>query len=228
MTSLPPDALRRRLVAVAAVLLLTAAFTWLLRDMVRDVVVLPLTFLFWYLDLLLRSVPERVLLAVLVILGVFLALRSLTRRPPAPPPTGAPIEPRRGEDSRLRFWRVQFTYAPTSDFAAEKLAAELRSLLLQTIEHRERRSRDEILHAAAEAHTAADQPSSKTSHHFTLDLPPAVRAVLLDQKTPAPPAESLLRKLQRLLHLPLPPQPPTTYERDLTTIVEFLEHAETP
>jgi len=228
MTPLPPDALRRRLVAVAAVLLLTAALTWLLRDMVRDVVVLPLTFLFWYIDLLVRSVPERVLLAALVLLGGFVALRSLTRRPPAPPPTGAPVEPRRGEDSRLRFWRVQFTYAPTSDFAAEKLAAELRSLLLQTIEHRERRSRDEILRAVAASHDAAGQPSSKTPEQFALDLPPAVRAVLLEQKTPAPPAEPLLRKLQRLLRLPLPPQPPTAYERDLTTIVEFLEHAENP
>jgi hypothetical protein len=211
MTPLPNGNLRLRLLAVAGVLATTAALTWLLRDVVRDVIVLPLTFLLWYLDLLVRSVPERALLIALVILAAILAARSLAYRPPAAPPTGAPSEPRRGDDSRLRFWRVQFAYAPASNFAAEKLAAELRSLLLQTLEHRERLGRDELLRAAADG---------------TLDAPPAVRAILLEQAPTPEHRESLRRRLRRLLRLPVAQEPPTTYERDLTQIVEFLERAE--
>lgn len=212
MTTLQAGNLKGRLLAAAAVLLLTAALTWLLRDAVRDAVVRPITYLLWLSGLFLGSVPERVLLAALTLAGVYVAVRSLTARAraeSAPPPA----EPRRGEESRLRFWRIQFHYAPGSAFAAEKLAAELRNLIFDLLEHQERMNRDEVAHAAA---TGA------------LELPPPVRALLLEQQhwSPAGEIDSLQRlreMLYALLRKPPPEAAPSPFEQDVELVVAWIE-----
>ncbi|MCX6018314.1 MAG: hypothetical protein NTZ50_07390 [Chloroflexi bacterium] len=207
-----------RLAAVAGVLLLTAALTWLLRDTVREVVVRPLTYLFWFGSLLLHSIPERILLLVLVACCGLLALRSLTARPRTFVSTGGE-EIRRGEDPRLEFWRSQFRYAPHSDFAAEKLAAELRILILQMLAHEERHDRDTIMHYVRNGELA---------------LPEHVRNLLLEKQMWKTDVEhSLTLTLQRwraagrtLLRLPPTPEPPSPFERELEQVIEWMEKKE--
>jgi len=137
------------------------------------------------------------------------AAQARARAESAPPPA----EPRRGEESRLRFWRIQFHYAPGSAFAAEKLAAELRNLIFDLLEHQERMNRDEVAHAAA---TGA------------LELPPPVRALLLEQQhwSPAGEIDSLQRlreMLYALLRKPPPEAAPSPFEQDVELIVAWIE-----
>ena len=216
MTTVQTGNLKIRLLAVAGVLLLTATLTWLLRETVRDVVVRPITYLLWLGSLFLRSVPEQILLAALILAGAYVALRSLTSRPPIAPASSAAVEPRRAEESRLRFWQSQFRYAPGSDFAAEKLAAELRSLLLNMLEHQERMSRDQVLQSAAAGE---------------LELPAPVRTLLLQQQRWKPSATlavaDLLPRLNSILRslLRLPPvdEPPSPFEKELAVVIGWIE-----
>lgn len=217
--SLTSRNLKIRLLAVAGVLLLTAGLTWLLRETVRDAVVRPITYMIWLGGLFLRSVPQQILLAALVLTGAYLALRSLTPGRSTPPESSA-VEPHRAEESRLRFWQSQFRYAPSSDFASEKLAAELRSLIFTMLEHQERMSRDEILQAAAAG---------------AIELPAPVRALLLEQQrwqTGATAAvDDLLPRLssalRSLLRLPVD-DTPSPFEQELAAVVDWIEHRNGP
>jgi len=181
---------------------------------VRDVVVRPITYIIWLGGLFLRSVPEQILLAALIITGAYLALRSLTPGRSAAPESST-VEPLRAEESRLRFWQSQFRYAPSSDFAAEKLAAELRSMIFTMLEHQERMSRDEVLQSAAAGE---------------LDLPTPVRTLLLEQQRwqagAEPAVDEILPRLgnalRALLRLPID-EAPSPFEKELAAIVEWIE-----
>jgi hypothetical protein len=73
------------LVAIGLVLLLTVLLVSALRDVVREVIVIPLLYVLWMGRLLLRSVPQALFWFAFVIVACFLALGSLVRGKGPPP-----------------------------------------------------------------------------------------------------------------------------------------------
>jgi hypothetical protein len=137
----------RQWLLIALVLIATGVLTFALRDAVRESVVIPLTFAAWMGDIMLRSVPQALLLGVLVMLCLFIVLRGATRNAGA---TSAPLRPATvtaAHASRLLFWARQLTRMEDSQFAVEKLALELKKLIVNILSVQENMPEDDVVDA---------------------------------------------------------------------------------
>jgi hypothetical protein len=134
----------QQVLAAASIVIATGVLALLLRDTVRDVIVLPLAYLLWLADLFLKSIPQAVFLGVLVVAAALLASRGFGRSREEPETHSVLIEGRR-DASRLSFWARQFDHCEDSAFASEKLAEELRDLILNILASRERSSPEDVL-----------------------------------------------------------------------------------
>ena len=183
----------RQWLLVGLVLIATGVLTFLLRDLVRENIVLPMTYALWLGDLMLRSVPQALLLGVLIALCLVILLRSATKSNRVePPPSYAPPASAQYH-SRLLFWVRQLSRMEDSQFAVEKLAVELRNLTLRILSTQEHLTDDELIQAIKRG---------------TLEIPAEVRDLILrpqDWMTANPPSEwqLFLRWLRRNK-----PQPP--------------------
>lgn len=98
---------RRLLILLLAALLPLAVGLMLsLRDFVREAILVPLSYLFWIADLLIRSTPQALFWALLVITGLIIAVRSLYVVSPPPEKVGE-LETRATRRQRVGFWTFQ-------------------------------------------------------------------------------------------------------------------------
>ncbi len=133
---------RRWLWILVPVAILALAITFSLRDAIRDLIVVPLAYVAWFADLVLASVPQAAYLAVLVLAGVALAARVLfpvwRERPAASRPARENAEP-----SRLRFWLRHLKQLDRSTFSREKVAVDLKELVLDALAGQEDAARSD-------------------------------------------------------------------------------------
>ena len=128
---------RTRLALVVILALMIAStvsfFFW---DFVRDTLVVPIYFLLWVSDLIIKSVPQQAYLAVLVLLCATIALNTMLRGN-----ANAPVQRRsRGqytESTRYVYWRRLYRNLYGSPLFRNKLAAEIREFLLTMLAHQE-------------------------------------------------------------------------------------------
>lgn len=137
----------RQWLLVALVLVVTAALTILLRDVVREIIVIPMAYALWLGDIILRSLPQGLLLGLLIVLCIGIVLRSALKRAEAEQAPRATIVTAQ-HYSRLLFWARQLSRLEDSQFAVEKLAAELKKMILKILSAQENLTEDEVVDAA--------------------------------------------------------------------------------
>lgn len=134
----------RQWLLIALVLVTTAALTVLLRDTVREAIVIPMAYALWLGDIILRSLPQGLLLGLLVVLCIGIVLRSALKSDRTEPePRAAVITGQ--HHSRLLFWARQLSRLEDSQFAVEKLATELKKVILQVLSAQENLTEDEVI-----------------------------------------------------------------------------------
>lgn len=136
----------RQWLLIALVLIATAALTILLRDTVRTVIVIPMAYALWLGDILLRSLPQGLLLGLLIVLCIGIVLRSALKGDASEPEPRATVITGQ-HHSRLLFWARQLSRLEDSQFAVEKLAAELKKVLLKILSAQENLTEDEVIDA---------------------------------------------------------------------------------
>lgn len=151
-----------QLLMAALVIIGVGVLTFALRDAVREAVVIPLAYAVWLTDLLLRSLPQGLFLAVLLIISAVIVLRGLLQ-----------VGARDGEmsfrpvthspRSRLGFWTRQLNNLDHSQFAREQASQEMRNLVLRTLAHMHQLDPNEVM---ARIRSGA------------LSLPPEIEALL--------------------------------------------------
>jgi hypothetical protein len=104
--------LRRLALALIPILILAVMLMWVLRDLVRQVFVIPFTYVIWVVNLLAASIPQGYLWVLLVAISAGFAYRSLRTRPekPADRVSVARIseaETRYPQRERVGFWALQ-------------------------------------------------------------------------------------------------------------------------
>ena len=189
-----------------------SALTLLLRDAVRDLVVMPVTYLLWIADIFIRSVPQSIQLVVIVGIAALAALRALaagrarTEAPPIPP------QPRY-EQSRLGLWSRHLHGIDDSGYAAEKLAHELRTMIIGTLSNDWRIDREEIV-----ARARAGE----------LDAPAEVRDVIIGipawmKIQPTNPISRAMRSLRARWYPNEPPPGRSEMARALGVVIAYVE-----
>ncbi len=133
------------LVIVLIVVLASALSTLLLRDIVRQYIVLPLSFGLWLISLVVNSIPQSTYWAFLVAIAVWVAWHFII----------TPIRSQRGakntrtitrqvERSRLEERQDLLARMDESRFACERVAFEMRALVVQQIAYQDHQTVDDV------------------------------------------------------------------------------------
>ena len=115
-----------RWLPLLAMLVVTAILAFVIRDFVRQVIVLPVVYVGWYGWIILSNLPYWIFWGVLLLVVLGVAAASLRRpeeaRRPAPPPEARPQGP-------VTTWYRQLEQAATSVTAERRLARSLGQVL---------------------------------------------------------------------------------------------------
>jgi hypothetical protein len=128
----------RRMVLLAIVLVLVIGLGWLLRDFVRDSILLPLISLGWIIWILMESIPQLVFWGLFLLIALIVAARSLLASQPVAAAAGGMWSPRRSTLSRYRFWQRGLESMANNTFSRERILRELQILTLQVLAEHDR------------------------------------------------------------------------------------------
>jgi hypothetical protein len=212
-----------QVLVLALLLIATGALALMLRDTVREFVVLPLAYLAWLAGVILSTIPQSILLAVLLVVCVYIIARSVAWRDESPLwPSSAPeTSASRGP---MGFWAAYLNNVEDSPHARESLARALRALILKMLAHQHGIEPDEVLQLLRTSKRDGDSDANAA-----LSVPPDVRMILLDWQswTRAAPAGLSSRPLQRLRAMLRPSTQRDSdtdrMDKQLRAAIEFIE-----
>jgi hypothetical protein len=194
------------LVLLALVLFLTVLLTLLFRTIARDLIVGPLLYALWVGGLALGVVPQILFWVLLLLIGLLVAVHSLTERKRQLQSTEEVKAAYRGRVRTLLRW-VQ--HASQSAYFKGRLARRLTTLAIETEAYRKK-------HVPGQP-----RPEYLGSQLEGLDVPPEVRAYL--QAGMMPMSASTLTPVSRFVRRLRFREPAPFLDPDLEAVVQFLE-----
>jgi hypothetical protein len=198
--------------AFAATATVFAALTLIFWEFMRDTIVMPLYYLIWVSDLILKSIPQGAYLGILVLIGLVIgsgALQSIQSRQM----THNHQRTRSMDSARYLFWQSLHNRLITSEFSRNHFAWEARKLILSILAYQEGIDVSQVEAMVIDG---------------TLSVPNTVRYLIQRREIRAssqtPPAiHNLTFRLRRLLFkLESPTDPQIAHQ--VEEIVAFIEH----
>lgn len=132
-----------RLVLAGVILAITLVLALVLRDFVRNTIVLPLTNFFWIVWIALASLPQALWWILLLLIGLGVALRSL-RAPGLRLFQSRAAYGRGFTTSRYYYWRYGLESQVLSPFSRERIRRDLQGLVLKVLSTQLRAEPDAI------------------------------------------------------------------------------------
>lgn len=202
---------RRRLILLGVVLVVVIGLALVMRDFIRQVILLPLIRLGWLVWVELTSVPQAIFWALFLLIAIVIALRSLDTGRARPPAHAGMMLLHFTQSSRYHHWKVGLDALPQSPFSRERVERELQTLVLQVLAEQERTDFEEI---------------RTRQSRGELDLSgqtPAIQALFNVKHSFYPAGPSILQIWwARLLRRPLP-LAPGGEPLDVAAIIHWLE-----
>lgn len=152
--------MRKQLLSLGIILITALALAPLIRDFMREFVVIPLLYAFWIGRIIYDAIPQVVFWSCFLVVALLLASASLLR--PGKPKSKT-YEAKTGQRGRVETWANLIRQAPQEDYYQWRLAQPLRELILETLAYEARLSAKEIKQGLMD-----DQ----------LNLPPEIRTYL--------------------------------------------------
>ena len=143
MSSVLPK-LKRVLPLLAILLALALPLMFLLEDFMRDAIVLPLAYLGWLIGVILDALPQALFLTVIVAMGIYIALRSLSRERPSE--SVREVQSHRSEGA-VALWLKRLERVSEGAYSRERLNYYLGQLLTRTIAHEQHMAPKDVLRA---------------------------------------------------------------------------------
>lgn len=133
----------RQLLLALTILGFTIGLAWIMRDFVRQTIVLPLADLAWTVWIGMMSVHQAIWWGLLLLAGLVVTLRSLGSLGREPVRAARPSS-RTLSGSRYRFWRAGLEAQTYSPFTRERIRHELQGLVLQVLADQNRSETEEV------------------------------------------------------------------------------------
>jgi hypothetical protein len=198
------------LIFVALIASIVSLFYW---DFVRETVVVPIYFLLWLIDLVIKSVPQQAYLAVLALICLIMGFNTLQRISGGQP---TPSRPRiqTTDITRYTHWRRVYRNLYGNSFFRNEFGTEIRKLLLAVLAYQEGLSTAQI---------------ETMILNGTLSVPPAVTDLIRQRGfiLPAAPRTNTIQRVgQRLSRLLFykPSQMPIQDDERVAEVIHFIEH----
>lgn len=202
---------------LVAALVFGAVLAVFFRDWVREQIVVPMTFFFWVIGLLLRSVDQQVYWAILIIAGAIIAFSVLWPGMPAPADR-EPSQRRSSSVSRYRQWYTYIDNMENSAFSGDSLARELVRLTVNILAYQQNMSSDEIYRQIDNAEIALPED-------FLAFLR---RRGFVNKPTPQPAWLDLVNRILRRKPPVRPPDQLSALEKEVESILVHIEALLTP
>jgi hypothetical protein len=135
---------RRRMILLGLTLVVVVGLALVMRDFIRQTILLPLINLGWLVWVGLMSVPQAVFWALFLLIAIIIVLRSLNMGQPRVPGYAGMMSIRITQSSRYHYWKLVMGTMPHSPFARERIERELQTLVLQVLAEQERTDFEEI------------------------------------------------------------------------------------
>jgi hypothetical protein len=191
-----------RLLLVGLVLLLAIPLALILKDVVREVILIPLWRVLWLASLVLHAIPQVFFWGALLMIILSLATKSLARQE-KPVKKTRDVEP--GYPGRVMIWAQRVHLMERGEYSRWYMAQRLRRLVLEVLAYHERLDIEQV------------RQRLKTGE---LDASPDVQACLQAELT----SMSRLRGwFSRLWHRLRPSTRTAPPDFDLDRVVQFLE-----
>ena len=177
-----------------------------LRDFVRDALAPPLSYMIWFVDIIVRTIPQTLFWAGLLIIILIIAMRSLDReRRPSPAAPGKSPFPARG---RIAVWAERVNMLLRGKYSRHRFGYFIGKLILDVMAHEERLSYRDV---------------ERRLQQSDMEVPPAVRDYLISRLRPAhtEARPKFFTRLKRFLGLEK--QLAVQLNAELETIITFLE-----
>ncbi|GAB4168192.1 MAG: hypothetical protein Fur005_29510 [Roseiflexaceae bacterium] len=158
--------MRRWFLPVALIIAAVGLIVALIRGVARDILVIPLLNLFWQIGQAIESLPQAIVWALIVLIGVVLGLRSMVDPPRFE--RMARGEAERG--NRVAFWARLLSLAARDDYSRWRMAQRLALLATEAIALRQ----------------GCDLRQARRIVESGADFPPTVRAYLRAGLGPQP------------------------------------------
>ena len=170
--------MRARLPMIVLALLLVGLLALIISGTIGDLVVVPLLFLWWTVQVLYSSIPQALLWGVFVVIAVLLVAKNFPSSNAMP----LPIAPQTDTPGRVTDWSRWLHNARRDAHSRWRLAQRLSQLATETLAFREQCSPQEI---------------SQRLNDGSLDIPPQLRAYLRAGSMPYWPKSKLRRRFGR-------------------------------
>lgn len=159
--------IKRLALLLVPLLVLVIVLTILLTDFVREAIVVPISYVLWLGNLVLKSISQILLWAWLPVIALFIALRSLsTAKKDKPIGIVSEAETRYPRRQRVDFWVIQIHHSH-GYFGRTRFAEHLGRLILDILAYQERITPWEI---------------EQRIENGDLEVPPEVRSYLHEKR----------------------------------------------
>jgi len=203
----------RRLLLAGLVLLLAIPLMFVLRDVTREMVVVPLMYFLWLGRLLWHSLPQALLWVLFLVLCLYLAARSLSVGRDQPHRGRAvrksPID-EAGYSGAVAVWARRVESAGRGEYYRWYLAQHLGRLAQEVLAYRARLAPDQV-----KSHLVLEEDR--------LDVPPEIRAYFEAGQQLASPRRVRFPRLSRLVSRLRSPAASPPLDLDPERVIRFLE-----
>jgi hypothetical protein len=152
--------MKKQLLPLALILLLTGLLTPVLQDYVRQVIVRPFLYFFWVGWLFINSIPQIGIWGLFLFIALLIMGRSLLKQRPTPPRLR---RPQKTDQGRIETWAKLIHRANQEPYYKWKLAQHLQEFTLDALAHDERQAPKQIRQRLL---------------NNNLDIPPEIQAYL--------------------------------------------------
>lgn len=196
-------------VSIVASIILAIVF----RDQIRAGVVVPVSYVIWYINLILETVPQPIFWIVLILGGFIIAGRTILRNLPSSELPSEPVY--HGQSaSRYQYWMWYMSTYQISYFSSENLARNLARFILNILAHQEHMTPSEVEQCILDR---------------KVDLPEDIRTFLIERRLMEKPPNNrmVLRWFERLLNRSQPgngrPSDAPEARQKMLRIIAFIE-----
>jgi hypothetical protein len=155
--------------AIAAILVIFSILAWLFWGYVSSAIVVPIYYLIWLAGVVLKSIPQALILGVLVLVCLIIGWNTLTRVHSRPDNEGQMLY-RYNSGGRYLYWNHLFANLRRNPFFRDNFAYETRRIILSILAYQEGVDMSRIEQMVAEQ--AIDLPESVWQLIQTKKLPP--------------------------------------------------------
>ncbi len=128
---------------IAISVLVSLVLTFVFQDQIRVGLVMPVSYVAWYINVIFTTVPQPIFWAVLVFGGLYLAGRTLFKN--LPPPEELTEPPYSGHSvSRFQYWNWYLSSFQISQFSSEHMSRNLARFVIEILAFQEHQTVDQI------------------------------------------------------------------------------------